>query len=177
MRPRHRWTIALCGLALLFGALPSLAQPPGHGHMHGHGRGGGPGGMDGHRLEHLALRLELSDGQRAELRQAFEARFEAGAETRRALFEARQELRRQIHADGFDEEAVRQAAAAVAALEADAAVDRARQAQKLRQILTPDQVAELERMRDERGERRFGKRGPRGGRFGGRGPGGPPPAE
>lgn len=168
MRPRQRWTIAAGGLALLFMALPALAQGRGHGH-------GGPGGMDRHRLEHLALRLELSDGQREELRQAFEERHEVGAETRRALFDARQALREQIHADSFDEPAIRRAAAAVAALEADMAVERARQAQKLRAILTPEQVAELDRLRaerGERGERRFGRRGPPG-----RGFDGPPPGE
>ena len=172
MTKRHRLTIIIGGLALLLAALPALAEP------RGHGRGGGPGGpglMDGHRLEHLALRLELSDGQREELRQAFADRFEAGAETRRALFEARRALGEQIHADSFDEAAIRQAAAAVAALEADMAVERARGAQQLRQILTPEQLAELEQMRDERGERRFGRRGPRGPR--GRGFDGPPPGE
>ena len=66
MTPRHRLTTTLCGLALLLTALPALAQGKGDWH-----RGRGPGGMDGHRLEHLALRLELSDGQREELRQAF----------------------------------------------------------------------------------------------------------
>lgn len=165
MTPRRRLTIALSGLLLLAASLPALAQPPGHGPHRG-----GPGGRDGHRLEHLALRLDLSDGQREELRQAFDERFEAGAEARRAMFEARRALAEQIHAESFDEAAIRAAADVVASLEADAAVERARQAQKLRQILTPEQYAELEQMRGER-RQRFGRRGPRGPGFDG-----PPPA-
>ena len=167
MTQRHRLTIAFGGLLLLATALPALAQPPGHGP-----HGGGRGAMDGHRLEHLALRLELSDGQREALREAFRDRFEGGAEARRALFEARRALAERVHAETFDEAAIREAAGVVAALESDAAVERARQAQKLRQILTPEQLAELEEMRGERRGHRFGRRGPRGrGGFGG-----PPPA-
>ena len=161
MTPRHRLTIAAIGLLLVGAALPALAQPPGKG-------GRGPGFMDGHRLEHLALRLELSDGQREELKAAFSERFEAGAERRQAMFEARRALRQAIHAESFDEAAIREAAAAVAALEADRAVERAKGAQKLREILTPEQLAELEQMREDR---RSGRRGLRGR---GRGFGGPP---
>ena len=156
MTRKHRLMIAICGLALLAAALPALAQPGGHG-PHG---GSGPGGMDHHRLEHMAQRLELSDGQREELKEAFAARFETGAETRRGLSEARQRLDDQIHAASFDEAAIRKAAGALAALEAEVAVERARQAQKMRQILTPEQLAKLEEMRGER--RRFERRGPRG---------------
>ena len=166
MTARQRWTLTICGLVLLAGAMPALAQP----REHGPGRGHGPGFMDGHRLEHLALRLELSDAQREELRAAFEARFEAGAAAREELRAARQALDEQIHAASFDEGAIREAAGALAALEVDMAVERARQAQKMREILTPEQLAELEEMRGE--GRRFGRRGgPRGRGF--RGPGGP----
>ena len=171
MTSRHRVTIAICAVAALV-ALPLAAQGKGE---WGRGRGqrGGPGAMDGHRLEHLALRLELSDGQREELRAAFEERFEAGGEVRQSMFEARRTLHEAIHAETFDEAAIREAAAAVAALEADMAVERAKQAAKLREILTPEQLAKLEQMREER--RGFGRRGPRGSR--GRGFGGPTPGE
>lgn len=165
MTVKQRWTtLTICGLALLVAALPAVAQP------RGHGPGRGPGFMDGHRFEHLAERLDLSEGQRADLRQAFTARFEEGAEGRRGLFEARQELDAQIHAESFDEAAIREAAGVLAALEAEMAVERARQVQKMHEILTPEQLAQLEEMRGE--GRRFGRhRGPRGGGF--RGPGGP----
>ena len=162
MIQRNRLTIAICVLALLVASVPALAQP--------RGGGRGPGMMDGHRLEHLALRLELSDGQREALKELFSARFEAGFEARQGMFEARRALHDQIHADIYDEAAVRKAAEAVAALEVERAVERAQQAQKMRQILTPEQIAELEEMRDER--RGAGRRGPRGR---GRGYGGPPP--
>ena len=163
MKRENRLTIALCGLVLLAAALPALAQPRGHGK-----RGGGPGEMGAHRLEHIAQRLELSDGQREELKELFVARFETGAEGRRGIGEARQALEDRISADAFDEAAIRKAAGVLAALEADGAVDRARQAQRMRAILTPEQLVKLEEMR---GERRRGGRGSRG-----RGFGGPPPA-
>ncbi|MFQ5350803.1 MAG: Spy/CpxP family protein refolding chaperone [Thermoanaerobaculia bacterium] len=163
MTPRHRSTIAICGLILLTASLPALAQGRGD-RRHGRGRGG----MDGHRLEHLALRLELSDGQREELKELFAAGFETRTEARRNMFEARRALAEQIRAEAFDEAAIRKAAAAVAALEAERAVERALQTQKIRQILTPEQLAEFKGMRGER--RRFERRGRRGGGFGG-----PPP--
>ena len=166
MTRKHRLTIAICGLILLAASLPALAQGRGD-----HQRGRGPGMMDGHRLEHLAQRLELSDGQREEFKEMFVARFEAGGESRRAVFEARQALDAQIHADSFDEAAIRTAAGALAALEADLAVERAAQVQKMRQLLTPEQLAKLDEMRGDRQDRgRRGHRGPRG-----RGFGGPPP--
>ena len=176
MTPRHRLTMAICGVALLAAALPALAQPPAPGPHGPHGRhDGGPGWMDGHRFEHLAERLDLSEGQRDELRQALEAGAEEGREARRGLFEARRALGEQIHADVFDETAIREAAASVAAFEADLAVERAQRAQEMRRILTPEQLAQLEEMREAR--RDFGRHGRRGRGF--RGPrdfGGPPPA-
>ncbi len=173
MTPRYRLTMAICGVALLAAALPALAQPPAPGPHGPHG--GGPGLMDGHRFEHFAERLDLSEGQRDELRQALEAAAEEGREARRGLFAARRALAEQIHAAAFDEAAIREAAATVAAFEADLAVERARRAQEMRRILTPEQFAQLQEMRDER--RHSGRRGPRGRGF--RGPrefGGPPPA-
>ena len=171
MTPRHRLILSLCAVVLLTAAVPALAERGGRGPW-----GGGPGFMDGHKLEHLAQRLELSDGQRDALKEALVARYEAGMEARRGLFEARRELHERIHGETFDEAAIRQAAGVVAALEADAAVERAQQVQKMRQILTPEQLAELDELREDR--QRFGRRGPRG-RGGpggpGRGFGGPPP--
>ena len=164
MTPRTRLTIATSGLVVALAALPALAHPPDKGR-------GGPGG-GGHRLEHLALRLDLSEGQREELRQAFAEGFEAGAETRRALFEAKRALGEQVRSADFDEAAIREAAAAVAGLEADMAVARAKRGQELRQILTPEQAALLEEMRAEREERGFRRKG-----RGRRGFGGPPPSE
>jgi Spy/CpxP family protein refolding chaperone len=171
MMQRQRLTITICALALMAAAVPALAQGRGDRHRRG------PGGMDGHRLEHLAQRLELSDAQREELKEAFASRLEVGAEARRAIFEARRALEAQIHADAFDEQAIRDAARELAALEADAAVERARRAEQMRQILTPEQFAELEEMREDRKQSgRRGPRGRRGGEFGGRrGLGSPPP--
>ncbi len=172
MTTRHRLTMAICGVALLAAALPALAQPPARGPHGPHD--GGPGFMDGHRFEHLAERLDLSEGQRDALRQALEDGAAEGREARRGLFEARRALGEQIHAEVFEEAAIREAAAAVAAFEADLAVERARHAQEMRRILTPEQLAQLQEMREER--RQSGRRGPRGRGF--RGPrefGGPPP--
>jgi Spy/CpxP family protein refolding chaperone len=172
MRPRARFTIAIAGLMLL-AALPALAHPPGGGPHGRGGRGGfGPGADcgfgDGLRLERMAERLDLSAAQRDELRELFGGGLGEGADARLDLFQARRRLADQIHAESVDETAVREAAATVAAIEADLAVARARRAQELRRILTPEQLAELDEMREL--HQRFGRRGPRGRSFS------PPPA-
>ena len=73
-------------------------------------------------------------------------------------------------ADVFDESTVRTAAGRVGAVEADLAVARARMANEVQQVLTPEQLAEAralhDRMRERadewRGHRRWGRGGPAG---------------
>ncbi|MGB6001831.1 MAG: hypothetical protein WBI00_15230, partial [Thermoanaerobaculia bacterium] len=77
---------------------------------------------------------------------------------------ARQALHDQIHAD-FNEEAIRQAAAAVADIEEELAVSRALMFQEVQKILTPEQQTEMREMiktmRDFREDWGGRHRGPR----------------
>lgn len=105
------------------------------------------------RLERWTERLDLTEGQRDELREIFARQRQALEAGRDAMRAARQTLGERIHADNFDEPAVREAAAAVAALQADRAVARARLVQRIRGVLSPEQYDELEEMREQRRER------------------------
>ena len=150
------WIVGV--IALIVAAVPVLARP------HGPGFGFGPFG--GRMFEHIAERLELSPDQQEQIEAILED-YRPEVEGQRSLMEtARTALRDQIHADTFDEAAIRHLAAEVAALEADIAVSQALIAQDFRQILTPEQQAEAKQMmedarafREHAGERFHGRRG------------------
>ena len=112
---------------------------------------GGPGGPGGPGGLMMALRgLDLSESQRAEIRNIFEQdrlEGEAHRETMRALGA---DLESQIETDPFDEEAVRAKAAAVASQGVEMAVLRARQMGQIRNVLTPEQLDRLAQMKEER---------------------------
>ncbi len=140
-------------LALLLGLAPalSLAQP----------RGGPPGPPDPERmLDRMTERLDLTDQQRQDLDAVFTNHRKTMRPTHEAMRTARESLDSQIHAEDFDEGAIRKAAAVMAVLEADQAVGRARLFQEIRGILTPEQVEKFEQLREERQEKRgSGRRG------------------
>jgi Spy/CpxP family protein refolding chaperone len=150
-----------------------MGMGPGGPGMMGRGGGmrGGPGGPGGGPLGFLgpgARELNLTDAQREQIRTAVQAHQEELQATGAKMATARKALDDAITAEQFDENAIRARANEVAAIEADAAVLRARVHQAAWSVLTPEQkqkAAELkgqmeQRMKDGRG------RGP------GRGPGG-----
>ena len=85
----------------------------------------------------------LTDEQRASFRQAMDAQREAMRNTETKLREARSKLIEAGLAGNFDEVAVRRQAMAVATLEADAAVIRARAISRLQPPLSPEQVEKI----------------------------------
>jgi Spy/CpxP family protein refolding chaperone len=93
-------------------------------------------------------RLDLSAAQRAEIRDIVGAHREELRGELAAVRSARSDLFDQIHADAFDEAAVRAQAAAVAAAEAELAVTRAGLVHELRAVLTEEQRQEVAAMRD-----------------------------
>jgi Spy/CpxP family protein refolding chaperone len=166
-------TILYSLLALLLATIPASlpAQP------HGPGFGGhGPGWSGGGRLlERLADQLELSESQREQIRAAHEVYREDVEALSDLMGVARRDLQEQIQAGSFDETAIREASSRVAAVGADLAVLRARIHSDVRQILTPEQAAKADELRelfsDLAGERRGHlRRGPGGGFRGGFGP-------
>ncbi|MDH4066895.1 MAG: Spy/CpxP family protein refolding chaperone [Acidobacteriota bacterium] len=144
--------LALSGLAIT----PLLAQdgpPPGPGmrRMGPGGPGFGPGPRGGMGLLGdlgRGLReLNLTDGQREQLRgvlQSHEAEFRQLGDR---LREARQGMESLVTADGMDEPAIRAKAADLATAEADAAVLRARLHQEAFSLLTSEQQAKAKELR------------------------------
>jgi periplasmic protein CpxP/Spy len=169
---------AAVALALVagVGGASIAAQENGPGRGQRMARPGGPGGpgMSGPGLGLPLRQLDLSEAQREALRgitgthaDAFRAVQERARSARRSLNEA-------VTGEAFDEAMVRQRAAEVAAVEADAAVLRAQVYQQLFAVLTPEQQQKSRELRaagdqrlQERGERRQPRR--QGSRPGGRG--------
>ena len=119
-------------------------------HMAGgpHGGGfahGGPFGFEEGHVAHVLSKLNLTDDQKAQLKDKLLAAgpttqplIEAGMEAHRGLAEA-------MHADTFDAKAVRKAAEKWGTAESNLAVERARLFSSVQQeILTADQKAALE---------------------------------
>ena len=117
-------------------------------------------------IERLFERLDLTDDQQ----EAVHNTMMEHREQTRALHEERIANRRAlgqtIHADFFDESAVRQAAADVAAVDADLAVMKAQMFQEINKVLTTEQrermnelIEDWHFMADEFRGRRYG-RGP-----------------
>jgi Spy/CpxP family protein refolding chaperone len=126
--------LALAGAAVLAPILLFAAVTADHAHS------------QGDFSQHLAQKLGLSAEQTQQVQGVFaNHKAELNTEVDRlktaktALFEA-------VHADTFDESAVRAAAANVAQVEADLAVTRAKMASEVRSVLTPDQQAKAKEM-------------------------------
>ncbi len=163
---------------LAVAAATALLAVPAAAMAHGPHGGGGPHGPGapgpGFIVERLAERLELSAEQRADieaLMAAHRARVEPWHEE---LAAAREAVRGAVEAETFDEEAIRAAAAEVARLEVELAVERARFGAELGSVLTREQQAALAELRESR--RGMGRRGPGGFHRGPRGRWGGPPA-
>jgi Spy/CpxP family protein refolding chaperone len=110
------------------------------------GRGGpGTGGL------RLAIRnLDLSESQGEQIRAIFEAERDRASASHQQMRLLGEELREQIETDPYNEEAVRTKAAALAALRVEMAVLRARQSGQVRDLLTPEQLDQLEQSKEKR---------------------------
>ncbi len=152
-------TVMAIGLAAAVFASPQNTPGPGGpmgprgGRMGGPMTGGpmGPGGFGDLRM--LAGRLGLSDEQKTQVKSILEshrADFKALADR---AFQAHQALNAAVRADTVDEGAIRSASAAVAAVEADMAVARARTRAEVFQVLTPDQQTQAKQLQARREQR------------------------
>ncbi len=120
----------------IIGTLGVIAQPGPRGFPR-HEPGGEP------RLEHALGTLNLTAEQQAAIDKIFTAKRGSDRADRESIMKVEIALRDQIHADTFDEQAIRQAAAAVAVLQADQAVAQAKMLNDVRAVLTADQRASL----------------------------------
>jgi Spy/CpxP family protein refolding chaperone len=157
MKSLIRLTLA-AGVAAIVGAAltPLFAQdtapqsPPrmnrvGPGGPGGRGFGPGPGGPIA-----LPLRqLDLSDAQRDQVRAVMQSREAAFKEIGDRTRQAREALDAAITADVVDESVIRARAADVAAVDADAAVLRARVHQEVFTLLTAEQQTKAKALQAE----------------------------
>lgn len=147
---------------------PHMGPGPGHGPGHAFGRGGrggDRGAMGPGFFRRLADRLALTDQQLEQIEALYTEHREAHAPLREELRALRGQLR-DLTADGAffqNEVQVTETAQAIAQLEAQAIVDRARLHARIYELLTPEQRDELQDLRDLFGGPR-GRRGPRGDR-------------
>ena len=118
------------------GATALLAQGPG-----GPGRGAGPFGPGGRGFaEGFALgQLNLSDAQKQQVQSIMQQHRQQAQRVMQRLEQAMQAQRAAVNQVPVNEAAVRQAAAALAAIEADVAVDRARLHADIFNVLTVEQ--------------------------------------
>ncbi len=114
----------------------------------GHGPHTGAFGSGGFLGERIADRLDLSDEQREQIRAVRESYSEETRLLVETLATERRALGDAIRADVLDEGLIREAAARVALIEADLAVQRARIGGDVRQVLTPDQFEQAQEMRE-----------------------------
>ncbi len=132
----RRMTIPLTlGMILLLAPVLAAAQPSERGAPH-----------RGPHMDWMLERLDLTAEQQKAVQELFDKHHGVMWQGQDEMRAARRALHEQIMAEDFDEVAIREAAAAIAALEADRAVERARLHQQLRGILTPDQLEELQEM-------------------------------
>ena len=97
--------------------------------------------------------LSLTDAQRDQIRTLREAQRKDAQTLRDKMRAARKQLRQAMRADVPDEAAVRSAAGALAALQADQAVHQARARSQFMKVLTPEQQARMKQARARAAER------------------------
>jgi len=118
---------------------PPPAGPPPAGQSRGMGRG--------------QRGLGLTEAQRDQIRTGREAQRKDSQALREKMRTARQQLQRAMRSDVPDEAAIRSAAGAVASLQADQAVQRARARAQFMSVLTPEQQARMKQARARAAQR------------------------
>lgn len=149
---RSTVVLTLAGLALVAGTTLLSA---------GDGRRG-PGGMREHGplgpLGRALHQLDLTDAQRDQVRAVLEAARPELQALREQLRTNRRTFRQSHPPTEVDETAIRAHVAAQAVIEADLAVAMARARASVLALLTPEQLAQLEQLREQGPMRRHGRR-------------------
>jgi len=118
------------------------------------GRKGGRGGHRGGEFGHMFRSLNLTEAQQAQIKQIMERNRQATAGLREQL-KASREGRADVSGTGaFDEQAVRSAAQARAALQVELEVAHARMFSEMYAVLTQEQKAQLAAKRQQKEQRR-----------------------
>ncbi len=149
---------AACVLVLGLGTTATLAQGFGPGPGRGHGGKEGPPNAE-RMMERMTEKLDLSAQQQDQLGALLEANRENMQAGRDDMRSARETLKDAVAAENLDESAIRQASAVVASLQTEHALNRAAFLQQIREILSPEQMAEFQELKERRHERRAERRG------------------
>jgi periplasmic protein CpxP/Spy len=112
------------------------------------GRAGHERGFEeGCHLQRMAVVLDLSDAQQAQIKAILQSERETTAPLRKSLQASREALRQAARADTFDEAAVHKLAASQAATRTELIVARVRTQNRIHALLTPAQRAKAEKLR------------------------------
>jgi protein CpxP len=129
------------------------------GHGEGHGRGKGHGRRGGFGRGGMFEKLNLTDDQKARMKQIRESFGERTKSLHEQLRAKRQELRQASEGGTFNEALATQKLTEAASLEAKLMGEKFRMHQEMQSVLTPEQKTQLEQFRANRGKR--GERGER----------------
>ena len=144
---KSRGAIVLIAAAIL--AVSVIAGVHGvHALGHGGSRGGGFGGLK------MLMQLDLSDAQKARIRDMLPAYRTAKDARQDSLRAMRQQMRSLVEAERFDEDAVRRAFREMAPLMEDMAVLKAQFMHDLKAMLTAEQIARVKAKHARRENRR-----------------------
>jgi protein CpxP len=101
-----------------------------------------------HHLKKMTRQLGLSPQQQQQIKDIFTRNRSQAEPLVKQLRAEHRALRSLIHGDTFDEAAIRAQSAKIAAVQADLTVQRARTAQEVRKLLTPEQVKKFKELRE-----------------------------
>lgn len=118
-------------------------------HGEGHGRRGGRGGRRGHMQGMMFRGLNLTDDQKAKMKQAGSSFRERTQSLRQELKAKRQELRQANENGTFNEALATQKLQESAGLQAKLMGERLKLRQEMLSILTPEQKTQMEQKRAE----------------------------
>lgn len=152
---------------LLIATLLSAGLVTAGGLVFAHGKGGGwhgEGPPTERMMERMSEKLGLDEQQQASIRALIEEHRPLMRENREAMRENRRELRDLVRGDAFDEAALRSLAAEQGDRVTDRIVERSLMMRAVRDVLTPEQQAEAERMMERFGERHGRHHGKHGGK-------------
>lgn len=143
---------AMAGSLVLAGALavPGMSVAFGGGDH-------GPHHFKGHFFEHMAEELDLTEGQKAQLKANREAAREAHKAQRQQMRELHRQLRAAIES-GADQATLDSLGAELGRLQVAKMQQMHKQRQQFEAILTDEQKAKLEQLKAERKERRKERR-------------------
>lgn len=116
--------------------------------------GGHKGGPRAH-MQQMATQLGLTDDQKAQAKEIFQASRESSAPLRQQMHAARQQLASDVKS-GASQDLIAKDSSQVGSLAGQLAATRAQTFQKFVGILTPDQKAKLDTMRPKRRARMNG---------------------